>query len=476
MYDLNEWVSAHYDEFVRDLKCLVSYPSISIFQDGPYSMGEGCAKCLDCALEMGNHMGLETENDDYYCGSMILKGTGQGEIALVGHLDVVPPGDGWNYVPFSPVEIDGWVIGRGACDNKGSVMAAIYALRYIKEQGITLPFDVRLLMGCNEEDGMRDMEYFLKKHKAPDFSLVIDGVMNLCYGEKGMLCAELETGFQDSNIEDIKGGSAFNSVPDSASVILTGIEESLLLCEEARLRKEDLRWENLGMGRYRFDAKGMAGHAAFPDQGSVNAIQKLASGLVKTNLPNTEAKRILGFLAEAFADVYGEGLDIQSNDEIFGKTTHIGGMIRVAEGKIMQNVNVRYAMCTDSERLMERMRKRCQKHGFEAVGYSDSKPFYVDLQSPFVAGILKVRDEFLVANGYDPEEIKPFTMGGGTHARKLPNAVSIGPGIMNQGKSRFGSAHAADEAVCIDNLLEGIRFFVHLLLGIQKNELWKLIV
>ena len=47
---------------------------------------------------------------------------------LNGHVDVVPPGEGWTGDAFTPVERDGLLIGRGACDMKASVAAAVVAL------------------------------------------------------------------------------------------------------------------------------------------------------------------------------------------------------------------------------------------------------------------------------------------------------------------------------------------------------------
>ena len=76
-------------------------------------------------------------------------------ILLVGHVDVVPPGDvrNWSSPPFDPVVRDGHVYGRGACDMKGGVAAAIEAIRAIAESGIELAGEVVMLTVPSEEDG-----------------------------------------------------------------------------------------------------------------------------------------------------------------------------------------------------------------------------------------------------------------------------------------------------------------------------------
>ena len=76
-------------------------------------------------------------------------------ILLVGHVDVVPPGDvrNWSSPPFDPVVRNGHVYGRGACDMKGGVAAALEAIRAIAESGIELAGEVVMLTVPSEEDG-----------------------------------------------------------------------------------------------------------------------------------------------------------------------------------------------------------------------------------------------------------------------------------------------------------------------------------
>ena len=72
-----------------------------------------------------------------------------------GHIDVVPEGDhaNWKYDPWGAELVAGRIYGRGACDMKGGLMAALYAIKAIKEAGI--PFDGALMVQSviGEEDG-----------------------------------------------------------------------------------------------------------------------------------------------------------------------------------------------------------------------------------------------------------------------------------------------------------------------------------
>lgn len=56
-------------------------------------------------------------------------------VAVLGHLDVVPEGDGWSFDPFGGEIRDGKVFGRGAMDDKGPTIAALYALAALRDSG-----------------------------------------------------------------------------------------------------------------------------------------------------------------------------------------------------------------------------------------------------------------------------------------------------------------------------------------------------
>ena len=72
---------------------------------------------------------------------------------LNGHFDVVPAGDGWTVDPFGGVVHDGRVYGRGACDMKAGIAAAIYAAEALRRAGIALPGTLEVSGTVDEESG-----------------------------------------------------------------------------------------------------------------------------------------------------------------------------------------------------------------------------------------------------------------------------------------------------------------------------------
>src|SRR6266480_415190 len=72
-----------------------------------------------------------------------------------GHIDVVPEGDhaNWKYNPWGAELVDGRIYGRGACDMKGGLMAALYAIKAIMDAGIQIDGSLMIQSVIGEEDG-----------------------------------------------------------------------------------------------------------------------------------------------------------------------------------------------------------------------------------------------------------------------------------------------------------------------------------
>ena len=74
-------------------------------------------------------------------------------VHLNGHFDVVPPGGGWTVDPFGGEVRDGRIYGRGACDMKAGLAAAVYAAEAIRRAGVDLPGTIEISGTVDEESG-----------------------------------------------------------------------------------------------------------------------------------------------------------------------------------------------------------------------------------------------------------------------------------------------------------------------------------
>jgi succinyl-diaminopimelate desuccinylase len=74
-------------------------------------------------------------------------------VHLNGNIDVVPPGDGWTVDPFGGLVRDGKIFGRGVCDMKAGIAAAVFAAEAIERAGVTLPGTIEISGTVDEESG-----------------------------------------------------------------------------------------------------------------------------------------------------------------------------------------------------------------------------------------------------------------------------------------------------------------------------------
>ncbi|MGN6516157.1 MAG: acetylornithine deacetylase/succinyl-diaminopimelate desuccinylase family protein [Rhizomicrobium sp.] len=117
-----------------------------------------------------------------------------------GHLDVVQTGAGWTVDPFGGAVKDGKVYGRGACDMKGGIAAAVVAVEALVDSGIALPGAIEISGTVDEESGgyggvayLAERGWFSKPrvdHVIIPEPLNVDRV---CIGHRGVWWAEIET-------------------------------------------------------------------------------------------------------------------------------------------------------------------------------------------------------------------------------------------------------------------------------------------
>ena len=109
---------------------------------------------------------------------------------------------------------------------------------------------------------------------------------------------------------------------------------------------------------------------------------------------------------------------------------------------------------------MCKLQERCGELGIllENLEYSD--PRFTSPELPVPKLLLDTCHEFL------ERQYEPYVMGGGTHARKFPNALPYGPGIMDY-RNPFGSPHGIDEAICIEHLTQAMKVYVIALLRLD---------
>jgi succinyl-diaminopimelate desuccinylase len=119
-------------------------------------------------------------------------------VHLNGHFDVVPAGDGWTMDPFAGTIRDGRIYGRGACDMKAGIAAAVFAMDAIARAGIGLPGAVEISGTVDEESGgFAGVAYLARVGRLAaartDFVIIPEplNVDRICVGHRGVYWFEL---------------------------------------------------------------------------------------------------------------------------------------------------------------------------------------------------------------------------------------------------------------------------------------------
>lgn len=188
------------EQMISDILEVVRINSVEGEPEIGKPFGRGVNDCLLKALEIASSLGFETKNIDGYAGYAQL-GEGSDYIGVIGHLDVVPAGEGWLEPPFSGYNKAGRIYSRGILDNKGPIMSCLYALYACKLSRVTFNKPVRIIFGTNEETGMSDIEYYLSKEKPPVLGWTPDCKYPVVYGERGR--AKFKVSANEKDLKDL---------------------------------------------------------------------------------------------------------------------------------------------------------------------------------------------------------------------------------------------------------------------------------
>lgn len=446
MDEFYTWMNRHEQEFLQDLATMIRIRSVSESGSGLAPYGAACQEALVTMLQIAASYGFEVRDCDGHAGEIFYsKGCTGLDIGIWGHLDVVPEGEGWSYPPYELSREGDFLIGRGVQDNKGPLLAVLYAMRFLKEQKWQPNNGYRLIFGCDEERGMKDVAYFLAHRKAPDYSFVADCGFPVCRGEKGMLVLEIKKEVPVGKISSLKSGLVINSVPGTACAVL-----------------------NLKDGSQKtVQAEGKAGHAAFPD-GTVHAAGILCRKLSEAFVLQSEEKEWLHFLYRLCADGFGTGFGIVCEDAESGKLTCNAGIIDWENGMCRVSLDIRYPVSVSAEKLLEQVKYMAAREGFQWEVKKLEKPFCVPEDHPFVQRLMRVYGRE-VGDGK-----RPYIMGGGTYAKKIPHAVGFGPGLpqhleMIGFNGSRGSCHSADEAQSFTNLKLAAKIYAGVLPELERR-------
>lgn len=392
---------------------LLSIQSVAGNGTAQYPYGAGPAAALDHVLALCRSMGFRTKNAAYRYGYAEI-GDGPEIIGILAHLDTVPAGSGWHYPPFAATLADGRLYGRGAQDDKGPVVACIYAMKDLLDSGIPLRARIRLILGQDEETGdWADMKEYCRCEQPPTLGFTPDGAFPAIYAEKGVLLLCLSAPLEGSGFRLLHGGAAPNMVADSC---------------HAQLRDGQQLTET-----------GVTSHGSLPWEGQ-NAITALLKGLAARPAPPPYAVSYMRMVGEGF---HGEGLGCgEMADAISGRISVNAGLVETAEDRIRLYLDIRYPVTYRKEQVLARVSAAAAVWGQTVTCRYESPPLHIEKESPLMQALLGAyRDVTGDMQG-------PIAIGGGSYARAMRNIAAFGPGFPGGANTE----HGPDEYIRVQEL------------------------
>src|ERR1019366_3668377 len=143
---LHAWIDDHNDEILAALQGVLRIPSVEAAAQPNAPYGIPVREALDYTLALCKRLGFRTRDFAGYAGHAEF-GAGPEYVAALGHLDVVPEGDGWQYPPYGATLDNGYLYARGSADDKGPTYAALFGAKALLDSGLPLKRRVRLIFG-----------------------------------------------------------------------------------------------------------------------------------------------------------------------------------------------------------------------------------------------------------------------------------------------------------------------------------------
>ncbi|MEA2462286.1 MAG: succinyl-diaminopimelate desuccinylase [Acidobacteriota bacterium] len=406
-------------------------------------------------------------------------------LGLVIHGDVQPAEpDAWSFPPFAGIVENGYVLGRGAADDKGPLIQALLAMKALKESGVARTHTIRLLIGSEEESAAGEMAEYLEDHAAPDYSLVLDSEFPVVVGEKAWdgLAVTAPLASRDNKkpfeVQSIDAGLAPSIVPDRAEVKLRWIggapdwERFAESLRNTRMPEGTRLAVQVEEDTLRVVAYGRSAHAGVNITGGRNALVALAHAL-RGKLPDGGVNDLLKFVYGAGKDLYGTGFDIRDNDPVWGRYA-----VNIATVKPKEDDPTQVVLFINLRRTPPRTAAQAKAHLqrfvelFNAntkakltfspeLSYFQDEPLGFDPNAKLVRRLMNV---YATATG--EQSPKPAISGGGTYAKRIPNAIAFG--MWFPGKPYPG--HDVDEKIPVADLERGTKVLIHALVDIATGE------
>lgn len=429
-----QYIDSILPDMLKDLADFIAIPSTS---DDKQQVVKG----LNYALNLGRKLGFNAYSYLDNQVGVIEIGHGDETLGILSHVDVVTAGDleKWNTPPYKAVIKDEKIFGRGTLDDKGAIIASLYAMKAVLNLGLPLHKKIQLILGTQEEVEWTDMNAYIKQFPLPDYGFTPDGEFPLCNIEKGCMDITMEFPLdfipnEPGSLVSISAGTATNIVPGICTAeIIEDLNNTLVPCLHKTF--------------------GKAVHSCQPEKGE-NAIFNMVKSLSGLNLKQNKLLDLIYMINEKFGDVNGKALGLYSQSEYYnGEFVHRNvftpTILNVKNNILTLIVNIRYSYGTNTENIIDTFNDLAKHYGGALIAFNNLPAVYVSKDRPFMQAFAKAYEN---VSGHKNEFVLAY---GGSYAKAMPNIVSWGP-IFPEDED---TCHEENEYISIKSLADNSKIF-----------------
>ena len=462
--------ATHGNAVIRTLGELVAFPTVH--EQGRENRDHPSFKAMTAYLKK---KAAELELDFVDHGAVVVIGLGKADrrLGLITHGDVQPAvADKWARSPFSLDQESepGLLIARGAEDDKGSIAAALYAMRTLKELNVPLERRIELIVSYTEESDWSPFVAFLEKNPPPDLNIAMDAEYPAVVAEKGFGLIQFTVKPQagvtvdgtPATLRTFNGGAFMTQIPESAMSVIDHVDAALTAKLKAVAQADteatySFQQEGTSLT---IRVKGVSAHSSKPQEG-INALSHLAAVLATHPWPPSASASMVRFMHDLVgSDHLGQKFgQIAFSHPFMGPLTSAMTLVKEKDGRLEATINLRIPEGKPKIQLEQEIREAIdgwRKSSGVEVGDLQlylADPYYRQ-DAPQLPQLLAIFSHFTGA--VDP---KPIAVGGGTHARLVPNGVNFGPAMPNEKYT----GHTEHEFISRDQLLLNLKMYTAML-------------
>ena len=443
------------EELISTIREIVAIPSVDGTPEEGAPFGRGPKNALDKFVEIGKRLGFRAWAFDDQVGILEYGDESLPEmVAVLAHVDVVPPGDGWSCDPWEGMVKDGLLYGRGVADDKGPAISSVYALKALREAGVAFKRRVRVLVGTNEEKGSKAVAHYVESGQEVCVAgFTPDSAFPVTNGEKGIVGATCYAPFKADGgsvrVVSIDAGLAANAVPERAVAVIKVSPEAekrvlRAVSDFAAPRDAKLACEKTGECEYTLTMDGLSFHGSVPQYGS-NAAAHLVKVMRLMGIGGEQGEFLAKIDNLIGEQTRGENLGIMLYDDVAGFSSLCWGILKTEGERVKFTVNYRFPVTFSADDVAPKVEKALKSQGFDMDPLRVSAPLYMPEDCELVQKLMKVyRDET------GDMDSTPLCVGGGTYAKEMPNMLAFG----NQFVGENCHIHEADERWSVEHIIE----------------------